>query len=80
MSNGTTVLREWAQAIREDWGTVDGRSCRSQLQTLADYIDIELSDGVSAPLAQIRDDVGICPSGNAHWSGYCNESHCEDAA
>ena len=66
------VLGEWAQAIRGDWGSIDGRTCRDQLDDLAEA----LTSDTKTDIKQLRDDSGICPHGGGHWTMYCTDS-CE---
>jgi predicted urease superfamily metal-dependent hydrolase len=68
------VLREWAQAIREDWGSIDGRSCREELNLLADaLIAANHQSGSMATVRQLRRATGLCPEGGAHWALYCDD-------
>ncbi len=57
------VLDAWAEAIRMDWGTIDGRTCRAQLGDVSKYLRGE-KDTLSF------DDVGVCRcNGTTHWHG-----------
>ena len=68
------VLHEWAEAIRADWGNIDGRSCRQELFSLEDALFIE------EPLVieDVRYWAGICPEGKEHWSWFCRDKGCVD--
>lgn len=77
MADNTAVaakaLREYADAIRGDWGSIDGRSEKNSLNRLADVIedrDTEVS------IDTLRDVLGVCPHGQGHWTMYCDED-CE---
>lgn len=65
------ALREYGQAIRGDWGDLDGRSVLSQLNNVADELLIDTDQS----LDKWRQELGICPDGGGHWSGkwygYC---------
>lgn len=57
------VIDAWAEAIRGDWGTIDGRTCRAQLADVSKYLRGE-KDTLSF------DDVGVCRcDGTTHWHG-----------
>ena len=72
--SGTTAavkaLREWASAIRGDWGDIDGRSVEMELNSIADGIE---GHGLAADLSieKWREDLGLCPSGEGHWTRHC---------
>ena len=63
------ALREWASAIRGDWSDIDGRSVKAELNAVADAI----SGGAQAAwtIDQWRTDMGLCPSGEGHWTRHC---------
>lgn len=62
------VLREWALAIRRDWGTIDGRCSKNQLDTIAGFLEHAHEQGhAGAPLSVIRRHAGVCPHGGGHW-------------
>lgn len=65
----SNVLCEYGEAIRGDWGSIDGRSERDSIQTFADAI---LSPG-KYERETLRDQAGICPNGSGHWTEYCDE-------
>lgn len=76
-SNATTVLREFGRAIRGCWGSIDGRSIRTQLDMLADWIDAELvGTPTNATLTDMRELMDVCPYGHGHWTEYCGKA-CE---
>ena len=63
------ILDDWAAAIRGDWGSIDGRTCRMQLETIGAYLrdacdELTLSD------------VGVCTFGGAHWIGAGFDHDC----
>lgn len=66
-NDATTVLREWAIAIRLDWGSIDGRSCRDELNALAGFIDAQLAGEPVPDITAMRYAAGVCPFGGAHW-------------
>ena len=71
MNDSTAILREYAQAIRGDWGSIDGRSVRLNLNSIADWIDfVEPFPG----RLRARLDLGICPAGFGHWDYHCSDS------
>jgi hypothetical protein len=80
------LLREFGSAIRGDWGSIDGRSIRHNMDRLADLIEVSDSDELrelsaqrssekrgSALLQVGRDYLNICPAGKGHWPDYCDE-------
>ena len=66
------ALTEFGGAIRGDWGSIDGRSVRAQLDLLADYLRYPES---TPPLPDIRIRLDVCPYGKGHWTEYC-EDYC----
>ena len=68
-------LREYADALRGDWGSIDGRSEKASLNDLADAILAPESKTVT----RLREDLGVCARGDGHWLDYCDED-CEAAA
>lgn len=77
MSDATTVLREWAAAFRGDWGSVDGRGARIELNEIADWAD---SPDTAPSLLVMRETVGICRLGKGHWFTYCPDYNCYEEA
>ena len=68
----TGILREYAEAVRGDWSDFDGRTARSVLQTIAEWIDYpETYPGE----VMARLNFGLCPRGEGHWDHYCSEDH-----
>ena len=58
-----SVLDAWGQAIRGDWGSIDGRSCRDELYAISSYLR---GDGDSLQ----PKDVGVCMIDDGpHWFG-----------
>ena len=64
------ILDKWADAIRGDWGSIDGRSCRLQLNEISTFLR-----GEQEGLALV--DVGVCDRGKygAHWADDFNDDH-----
>ena len=72
--HAATILNGWADAIRGDWSSIDGRSCREQLWEITRY----LTGGQDALTFE---DVGICVKGKygGHWFGNSYDHNCEEA-
>lgn len=70
MSAALTVLREYASAIRGDWGDLDGRCIKAALNDLADAIE-GVGQTADWSVEQHRADAGLCPSGGGHWTRHC---------
>ena len=70
----STVLDEWAQAIRGDWGSIDGRTCRSELQNLSSYLFVD----EPLEVEYVRYTAGICVEGKGHWLEWCIDNGCID--
>jgi len=69
------VLHEYGDALRGDWGSIDGRSERTSIQTMARWVaDPSL---FPASLEAAREEVGICSEGFGHWQMYCHDSFTE---
>ncbi len=63
MAHAAMLLDDWADAIRGDWGTIDGRTCRAQLWCITNYLR-----GERETLTAV--DIGIClKGGTPHWFG-----------
>lgn len=62
------ALREWASAVRGDWGDIDGRGVKADLLSIADAIE---GKGRDWPIERWREDLGLCPSGEGHWTRHC---------
>ncbi len=70
-----TVLDAWGQAIRGDWGSIDGRSSRAQLAEVSAYLR-----GARPDLT--LHDVDVCDGGDhsPHWLGEGYECEaCKEA-
>lgn len=70
------ILREWASALRGDWGMIDGRSCQRELEVIVGWIESPAT--MPKTPAEARDLVDICPVGQGHWPWYCADYHRED--
>ena len=70
----SSILCEYGEAIRGDWGSTGGSSERSTIQTFADAV---LSPE-KYEKETLRDQAGICPNGKGHWTEYC-EDYCVEA-
>lgn len=71
------LLDEYAQALRGSWGGIDGRSeqsSRSLSAAIREHGNAPLTD---AQVARLREDLGVCPQGESHWTEYCDEE-CEE--
>jgi len=64
------VLCEYGAAIRGDWGSIDGRSEQSTIDTFAAAIQ----KPADYTVAKLRDQAGICVNGGGHWTEYCDDS------
>lgn len=68
------VLDAWADAIRGDWGTIDGRACRDELNAISEFLR-----GSTDSLTFT--DVGVCRcNGFTHWHGDAWDIKCPDEA
>lgn len=67
----SSIIREYGSAIRGDWGSIDGRGVRYDMDEFADCIDKGelLLDEKEAIRLRIR--LDLCPEGGGHWSDYC---------
>ncbi len=67
------VLDDWATAIRGDWGSIDGRTCRDELGEVSRFLR-----GDRDTLTQ--EDVGVCIKGEfgAHWDDHWPEEHVDE--
>ena len=68
----SSVLCEYGAAIRGDWGSIDGRSEQSSIETFADAI----LKPEKYEAATLRDQADLCPGGFGHWTEYCDDD-CE---
>ena len=71
IANAVMLIDAWADAIRGDWGSIDGRSSRSQLWEISSYLR-----GSKEKLT--ADDIGICLEGGAHWFYNGFDHNCEE--
>lgn len=79
MTNTADLLSEYASALRGSWGDIDGRSEQISLNKLAELIRKKGADQLSEPdVVSMRDSLSVCPSGEGHWTQYCDES-CDSA-
>ena len=75
----TEVLREYADALRRDWGGIDGRSEKIALRQLADAVDhYGTATLKQVDLVDLRIVVGVTPSGSGEWYDFSGENHEED--
>lgn len=68
MRAATQALREYGSCIRGDWGDIDGRGVRDDLDELASALE-----GEDKTIEQWREQLGMCPSGEGHWTRHCQE-------
>lgn len=74
----TDVLREYADALRRDWGSIDGRSEKVALGRLADAIDHYGTTALKqVDLVDLRIVVGVTPSGSGEWYDFSGENNEE---
>lgn len=67
----TDVLREYADALRRDWGSIDGRSEKIALRQLADAVDhYGTATLKQVDLVGLRLAAGVTPSGSGEWNDY----------
>lgn len=67
----TDILNEWGEAIRGDWGSIDGRSCRAQLENLSDWINEHGNEPLTEEESiHLRGRVNICTRGGCHWGDW----------
>lgn len=75
----TNVLREYADALRRDWGSIDGRSEKVALGRLADAIDHYGTTALKqVDLVGLRLAAGVTPSGSGEWYDYPVDEARED--
>ena len=70
MNAALKVLREYGSAIRGDWGDIDGRCVQGALDSIAAGVE---GRGAEADysIEFWREDLGLCPSGEGHWTRHC---------
>lgn len=61
------ALRAWAQAIRGDWDSIDGRTCRDELERLADFLT---DDAPEVTYEYAAWEAGVCPV-HRMWPDNC---------
>ncbi len=66
------VIREYGQAFRGDWGSIDGRSVRDEMEDIAFWMEADAYPGDE----KARERLGICPTGTGHWTQYCEDDYC----
>lgn len=75
----TEVLREYADALRRDWGSIDGRSEKIALRQLADAVDHYGTATLKhVDLVGLRLAAGVTPSGSGEWNDYPADEAGED--
>lgn len=75
----TNVLREYADALRRDWGSIDGRSEKIALRQLADAVDhYGAATLKQVDLVGLRLAAGVTPSGSGEWYDYPVDEARED--
>lgn len=73
-ARASVVLDAWAEALRLDWSSIDGRACRSELRAVTAYLDGS-TDALSF------DDVGVCRcNGSTHWHRDAWDVTCPEVA
>lgn len=73
------VLREYASALRRDWGSVDGRSEKIALNHLADAVEhYGTATLKQIDLVGLRLATGVTPSGSGEWYDYPADEAGED--
>ena len=73
--NAVRVLREYANALRGDWGSIDGRSEKMSLNAIADAI----VSNEPHTMESLRNAAGVCPAGGGHGTDYCAPGYCPSA-
>lgn len=73
LERAAQALSEFAAAIRGDWGSIDGRAIRSQLDMLVGYF---LAPQTTPSIAGLRSKLDICSIGGGHWTSYCADYNC----
>ena len=81
MSTVANLLVEYGNAMRGDWGDIDGRSVLSDLENMAGLVDLfgnqEIPDGL---VVAARYSAYLCPAGNGHWRDWCDKDCNGDEA
>lgn len=72
MTTVPDLLEEYAEALRGDWGGIDGRTEQYKLDRLAkamrEHGNNPLTD---AEVSMLRNYIDVCPNGDGHWLEYC---------
>jgi len=75
----TDVLREYADALRRDWGSIDGRSEKIALNHLAEAVEhYGTATLKQIDLVGLRLAAGVTPSGSGEWYDYPADEAGED--
>lgn len=79
MTTAADLLNEYGAAIRGDWSDIDGRDIKRALLKVSDAIH-EYATGPlpDAEVERLRDDLGLCSFGGAHWPDYCDFYECAE--
>jgi hypothetical protein len=67
------VVTEYGSAFRLDWGNVDGRWVRDNMNDIAMWVR---SPGTFLSLEEARRSLDLCPAGEGHWTEHCY-ARCE---
>lgn len=62
------VIMEYGSAIRLDWGNIDGRWVRDNLNDIAMWVR---SPNMFPGMVGAREALDICPKGEGHWTEHC---------
>ena len=72
------VMREYADAIRGDWGSIDGRSVKGDLLAWVAALSDKPGPEAQWTLAEWRERMGVCATGGGHWTHFCDDDYCPD--
>lgn len=68
------LLDQYGQALRGDWGGIDGRSEKLALLNLSAAIREHGNETLSNDMIlKLRDDLNVCANGGGHWDSFCGE-------
>lgn len=71
--NVADLLDEYAEALRGDWGSIDGRSERMKLQELAErFREHGNEDLTQEHVTRYRLDLNVCVKGCGSWEFHCD--------
>lgn len=62
------VITEYGNAFRHDWGDVDGRWVRDNMDDIARWVR---APNTFMGLAEARRSLDLCPKGEGHWTEHC---------